>query len=188
MSVETRTAFLLRVAEAATWCDYLLTHRRLKTLRAPELATDSVFQECVSISEQEHYVKNAILSRRSLIKSEAIPLHAPDMIVEKGRLLFSYPNQMKSGGLLNYSTGGFFDENDLPPVDTWVCFGKYARRSVMDHFSWHTDLLISWVPKCYVKQVDIVIKPGMDHEVSWGSQFEWVHDESGFLSAISMAI
>ena len=187
MSAETRTAFLLRVAEAATWCEYLLMQSHLKTLRSPELTSDTVFQHCVTISEQEHYVRNIILTRRSLIKSTRIPLLDPDLIIEKGRLLFSYPNQMKSGGLLNYSTGGFFDENDLPPIDSWICFGKYARRSVLDHSSWYTDLLISWVPNSYVKQVDSIIKPQKDLEVSWGKQFEWVNDENGFLSTISLA-
>jgi hypothetical protein len=51
---------------------------------------------------------------------------------DSGRLLLYAPNENLFDGAAQYTSKGFFDVNNIPPWDTWVCFfEKY---------------LVSWVP------------------------------------------
>jgi hypothetical protein len=69
----------------------------------------------------------ARLSRESGINSDATSLDQ-----RGGRLLLYAPDENLACGAAEYASKGFFDVNNVPPWDTWVCMsGKY---------------LVSWVP------------------------------------------
>jgi hypothetical protein len=67
---------------------------------------------------------------------------SPDLC--NGRLLLFAPEDNLSDGAAEYASMGFFDEENVPPWDTWiVMFGKY---------------LVSWVPPQLIR----LVQEGLD--------------------------
>lgn len=71
------------------------------------------------------------------------------------RILIYYPDQNLADGAAEYHSKGFFDANNVPPWDTWVCY--------------HDDALIAWVPTILEKLATIGIDANVEGCISWAT-------------------
>lgn len=81
-------------------------------------------------------------------------LHGADKSVDKdglksarGRILIYAPDENLCDGAAKYSSKGFFDDDNIPPWDSWVCFDGRC--------------LVSWVPPllCQLAEAGIEVNP-----------------------------
>lgn len=62
-----------------------------------------------------------------------------DALVDDGRLLIYFPDENLCDGAAPAASDGFFDENNIPPWDTWLMY-------VIEKGRWGKNYLIAWVP------------------------------------------
>ena len=73
----------------------------------------------------------AVVAKRSEALRSA-PIVADPSVLTGGKLLEFIPVETLMDGAAKYSSNGFYDVNNVPPWDTWVCFSE--------------GTLVSWVP------------------------------------------
>ncbi|MCY1043009.1 hypothetical protein OV208_16940 [Corallococcus sp. bb12-1] len=61
------------------------------------------------------------------------------------------------------ATGGFFDDDNVPPWDTWV--GQFREDPEMPQQS--QDYIISWVPPVFVEAVARGIQANPEYCIQW---------------------
>lgn len=98
-------------------------------------------------------VVSVVLKRRGFLAGQCGAISAEPNV---GRLLVYEPIQSVSDGGSQYSSAGFFDQDDAPPPETWVLYldGK----------------LYAWVPAC----VNTLADHGVDTNPV--NCIEWVGD------------
>lgn len=62
-------------------------------------------------------------------------------------------------GAAQAETGGWFDADNIPPSDTWIC--------MVD------EMLISWVPASFVELVQGGIDVNPEECICWLEQVDW---------------
>jgi hypothetical protein len=77
-------------------------------------------------------------------RGELVGIVKPSADLKDGRLLAYAPDESLADGAANFATYGFFDDDNVPPWDTWVVFLG--------------GILISWVPGSLVK----LVQQGLD--------------------------
>ena len=70
-----------------------------------------------------------------------------------GRLLLYAPDENLCDGAAQYSSKGFFDIDNVPPWDTWICFFE--------------PYLVSWVPPRLVELANIGIEVNPEECICW---------------------
>lgn len=80
-----------------------------------------------------------------------------------GRLLIYFPNDDLFCGAARLQTGGFFDDNNVPPWDTWVAYLKDARSVE----SYDPEYLIAWIPRELVALADEGINVNPEQCIQW---------------------
>jgi hypothetical protein len=81
--------------------------------------------------------------------------------LEKGKILVYEPeNTLLEGACMN-SSGGFFDDFDCPPIDTWFDF------VYKDSITFDTDVLLAWVPEQYLEYAERGIEVSSTECVYW---------------------
>jgi hypothetical protein len=89
-----------------------------------------------------------------------------------GRLLYYEPDRNLACGAACLSSGGFFDVNNVPPWDTWLCLTE-------------DGVLVSWVPPDLVDRVAAGIEVNPEVCIQWpaasGSPFNELLSREGLL-------
>jgi len=76
--------------------------------------------------------------------------------LSEGRLLLYAPNENLCDGAAKYASKGFFDVDNIPPWDTWVCsFAKY---------------LVSWVPPQFIELANQGVDANPEQCILWAPQ------------------
>ena len=91
-----------------------------------------------------------MVTRRQLVGGTPCP-------AAKGRLLGFEIDACFFDGVAPAETEGFFDDEDLPPWDTWVAFDLRSGR------------LVSWVPDALVDLADKGVKVHFADAYAWMS-------------------
>jgi hypothetical protein len=109
-------------------------------------------------SEQAQIVGNVSERRAVQLRLERrYPLSLLERL-EGGRLLLYAPDENCSDGASQYASKGFFDVENIPPWDTWVCFfGQY---------------LVSWVPSPLVELANQGIDANPEQCILWAPETE----------------
>jgi hypothetical protein len=80
------------------------------------------------------------------VDAESIGLGEITPILETGRLLVWERDSTIDDGVGEAVTGGYLDESDMPPWDTWIAYVDGAERAPARY-------LVSWVPGPFVTAV-----------------------------------
>ena len=149
--------FQLRLAETIAWCSarvaglYVDDERHIfEVLRTPTLMPDlykkvaiqhpdslpryrSVYSDGETPQTRTEYVEQLARERALLVHDLGLA-SLPASLNSDGRLLVYEPDSDCSDGAAPAASKWFFDENNTPPWDTWVCYvidsEKNAKRKV----------------------------------------------------------
>jgi hypothetical protein len=91
--------------------------------------------------------------RASLLREMNASPAAVSSDLAGGRLLIYEPDYNVEDGASQYTSKGYFDEQDAPPWDTWVCYFDCQ--------------LISWVPPCLLDLVQAGIATNPVDCIRW---------------------
>ena len=142
-ATEDADLFLRLISEAATWC---LTHGDLGDpiggLRLPDLEPAAFYD---APHEERHSIVEALVATRaSRLQATGITPEIARFNVREGRILVcAGDTEDKSEGMCEHESDGFFDEYDLPPWDTWLCYVNEPDDEEPDTPRYY---LLSWVP------------------------------------------
>lgn len=149
MEIVPQEDFVQLVREAAQWCALRANIEDPEhSLRSPELATRTLLEIWSDIPDENYDRRDATSCARFVNELDILVKRRRELLVEEpkalgkigGRLLIHDPfNSDSSGGSWSRSER-FFDEDDGPPYDTWVCWLPTDRQP---------GLLISWIPEVF---------------------------------------
>ena len=97
-------------------------------LRSAALTPSGSLAAARSESERQAIVHLVAGKRAGLVGAVA-----PTADLQGGRLLAYAPDENLADGAARFASQGFFDDDNVPPWDTWVAFSQ--------------GILVSWVPK-----------------------------------------
>lgn len=150
-----------RIGEAAWWASSPVDgpYRTIRTgpvLRSNELRPHDLMMDGSlaaglaprAIADARHGVVETLVARRRALSPRAVA-------GADGRLLSFIVEGCFSDRVAETETEGFFDENDLPPWDTWVAF---IRES---------GTLVSWAPPSFVATVEKAIRTHLVDAYAW---------------------
>jgi hypothetical protein len=88
-----------------------------------------------------------------------------------GRILLFDPSATLTDGAAEIASGGFFDVDNIPPWDTWVCFVYEAtyRTSQSRGFDGY---LVSWVPPYFIECVNAGIEVNPEQCIGWADEMD----------------
>jgi hypothetical protein len=86
-----------------------------------------------------------------------------------GRLLAYDPDGNLFDGAAEESSGGFFDVDNIPPWDTWICYAGERNASTWKPFD---SYLISWVPPSFLDLAEQGIWINPEECIVWAGQLE----------------
>jgi hypothetical protein len=92
--------------------------------------------------------------RREHVKQLHIQVTSPSS-KEDGRLLHYWPHENLACGAAEYSSNGFFDQNNVPPWDTWMSFDGRT--------------LVSWVPSILIPLAQDGIDANPEGCIAWAT-------------------
>jgi hypothetical protein len=117
-------------------------------LRSPALHPAASIAEIRTNDERAELVREVIQKRSALI-------HIPEQStnLSSGKLLLYCPDENLACGAAKYSSRGFFDDDNVPPWDTWVSFSR--------------GTLLSWVPPSLVGMVQAGIDVNPESCILW---------------------
>jgi hypothetical protein len=120
-------------------------------LRTPELLKEN---EQAALSAETFADAFSVVTsrRRTHVRQLNIQVTSPHS-KEDGRLLHYWPHENLACGAAEYSSKGFFDQNNVPPWDTWVSFkGR---------------ILVSWVPAILIPLAQDGIDANPEACIAW---------------------
>ena len=143
--------------EAQIWCgSRLMEAEGVGRLRSPELFPGDLTMHSQlesGMTERQVHAQRANVVH-ALVSARARALrgigHEGLADLEDGRLVLFDLEACFFDGVACIESGGFFDESDLPPWDTWVAFNAFAGKQA--------QVLLSWVPGAYVDAVGRAMK------------------------------
>lgn len=121
-------------------------------LRTEDLRPGSVIKWPRS-SEERRGVVDALAERRAEKLGESASSRAPDGKPLGGRLLLFNPDQTLNDGCARQETKGFFDDENTPPWDLWLCFEE--------------PFLVSWVPPALTALADVGVQANPEECITW---------------------
>jgi hypothetical protein len=97
-------------------------------LRSPAIAPNESLSDARADEEQKTEIVRSVVRKRSKLVFTAERPVDPNT----GKLLLYTPDDNLADGAARYASQGFFDDDNVPPWDTWVAFSQGA--------------LLTWVP------------------------------------------
>ncbi len=127
-------------------------------------------------------VDRLVAERARLLRLEGSYPRLPARDLARGRLLVYFPDRNFFDGTAEYVSGGFFDVDNIPPWDTWLCLlpseeGRSWSASLTaegDPGWWgfsNCCYLVSWVPPQFVPLAAEAVKVAVMDCLVWS---EWV--------------
>src|SRR6185295_6470686 len=98
--------------------------------------------------------------------SYGMPLRGDRSLLSRGRILAFFPDINLYHGLECGECGGYIDEYNNPPQDTWL--GYFQWNSGLDGY-WG-GCLLAWVPLVFVEPVEMAISVSPEGCITWFDQ------------------
>jgi hypothetical protein len=182
-------AFKRRLVETIAWC----TPRAAASIASLSLRSRDL--QPSSLREAEGHLRcawktspewsaavDALAAKRAqlLRRDGQYPDVNSDALV-RGRLVLYYPDVSLADGAAWQESQGYFDIDNVPPWDSWVCFiydelrqrslddrlRPEARHGPLDHEASYASYLVSWVPPEYVARVDLALYVNPEQCIGW---------------------
>jgi hypothetical protein len=134
--------------EQADMASLFLLHEQLRT---PDLLKEDE-QEALSATTFAEAFSLVTARRSERMKQFNVRLTSPSL-PEDGRLLHYWPHENLACGAAEYSSNGFFDQNNVPPWDTWISFDG--------------RVLVSWVPAILIPLAQDGIDANPEACIAW---------------------
>jgi hypothetical protein len=117
-----------------------LTYAPLKDqLRSPAICPTGTLSGARTDNERKAVVRSVVSKRSALVSPKEY-----DPLADVGKLLLYVPVENLADGAARYASKGFFDDDNVPPWDTWADFSE--------------GTLLSWVPP----QLVVLAQNGID--------------------------
>lgn len=142
-----------RLREAAAWCS-----TRLEKGPPHEVLRTKDFQPGVLDRSRFETLASICLERQRQLSSTV----SGTTDLPQGRLLLFYPDATLSDGAADAETNGYFDEDNIPPWDTWVAYFEESRSDVS-----FGAYILCWVPRALVELVDGGIEVNPEECIQW---------------------
>ncbi len=173
--------FEQRLNETVAWCtrnpkqsksaEYL----RTPALRPEKLQDTSLFLS--SSNQAAAAIEEISQKRKKLLTDEGLMPEGTTGIAG-GRLLAYFLGASGHDGVTESMSNGYFDHEDNPPWDTWVCCiaGKeligpdqepFDLRVVIGQRAFSPDYVLSWVPPVWVKDIGEAMRCEAMGAVMW---------------------
>ena len=150
--------FIRRLAETAAWClrelegSKPIKHQLRSKALQPDLPTSGLNSNQWSLAVQRLGEIRALALKSENCYPKDIQYPAG------GKLLIYFPDENLFDGAAEYSSKGFFDVDNTPPWDTWVCF--------------FDQKLVSWVPDQLLAFADRGIDVNPEQCIQWADRLE----------------
>jgi len=181
--------FLQQLAETIVWC-----HVRADAddpehcLRSVELKPDfeKDDSDARDLWPSPESIAEVVEKRHTILYQKSQNTVPASSIWARGRLLVSAYQYSNHNGYTGHETGYFFNDNDVPPWDTWV--GEVEGLPGEDapgtpHGAWprnvvsglsgtdpHRGLLVSWIPEVFVPLVSKAIELEVKGMLCWSDE------------------
>lgn len=179
-----REQFQHRLAETITWCTFQdwsanpAEGLRTALLRPSEQAkrlqtfhdSDTFWKK--TPQQWQQLVEHLALQRVELLHKRDLSLYLPAEPLNGGRLLAFSPENTLSDGAANFNTDGFFDDDNIPPWDTWIW---YVTNDPVNNFEWWRgcdSYLLSWVPDSLVEVIASGIGVNPEQCIQWATDLD----------------
>jgi hypothetical protein len=160
--------FMKLVAETSTWCardaDANDPAKSLRTLRPSPY----------TLASRESQVSSVAWERRDRLREIGLGGQEPAKDLCGGRLLAFDADGTLSDGVANSESNGFFDDDNVPPYDTWLWFvydEAYRRRmagtETSERLPAFETYLVAWVPPIFVELADHGIAINPEECIMW---------------------
>jgi hypothetical protein len=124
-------------------------------LRSISLTPSSTLNDPKLITGKLGIVEDVANRRAGLLKAMGRYPEISNVNISQGRILLYAPDDNLADGAAVYPSKGFFDMNNVPPWDTWVC---YVGRH-----------LVSWVPPVLEELVTAGLEVNPEECILWSS-------------------
>jgi hypothetical protein len=163
--------FKRRLSETVAWCFKRINPEEpAHCLRSIDLRPPGVLM-CPRFNIEIHEIVQAVVDER------AHWIHTWHKNFDKfpaglagGRLLIcsSATESIPDGGVTELSKG-FYDEDDMPPWDTWLCYLENDVHSHLGHI-YQRQYLVSWVPPQFIELANIGVEGHFLDCMHWATQ------------------
>jgi uncharacterized protein (TIGR02996 family) len=164
--------FRQRLAETMTCCggDDRLLWRPF--LSSPNIIREPLHDSFIyrTTKERQDIVTRLASQRVCLLTERVWPDDVKLEEVTGGRLLVFYPDATLSDGVAYGQSGAFFNEENIPPWDTWVMATEVSRHEP-GTFSYNS-YLVCWVPPKLIEHADHWINLHPLHCIRWASDVD----------------
>jgi hypothetical protein len=123
-------------------------------LRSSQLRPGLPVDRYPSEPDWSNAVNELVVKRARLLKQERTEVVSE--YAEGGRLLLYFPQENLADGAARVNSGGFYDDDNVPPWDIWVGFSRGA--------------LISWVPPALIEVAQMGIDANPENCIRWDDQ------------------
>ena len=124
-------------------------------LRSISLRPFSTFDSPQVTSRRIEIVEDIANRRAELLKAMGRYPEISQINLAQGRILLYSPDDNLSDGAATYPSKGFFNANNVPPWDTWVCY--------LDRY------LVSWVPPIMEELASAGIEVNPEECIQWAT-------------------
>jgi hypothetical protein len=132
---------------------------------------------CAETTKRPLRLRQWSQERKTLLTDEALMAHG-DTGLAGGRLLVYFLGATNHNGA-TASISDYFDDEDNPPWDTWICCiaGKeltrpderpFDVRIVVSQQSSTTDYVLFWVPPEWIEEVADAMRCEVTGAIMWG--------------------
>jgi hypothetical protein len=172
--------FRIRLAETIAWCTQgnfnpdFVVHRpalslRSLILRPPGLRISS------RLGVELQRIVNAVAEERAyLVQAWSHKAVKPARDLAGGRLLLcTSATESIPDGYVSSASEGFYDDDDLPPWDTWLYYlesGKEAPTTLRPGYQ--PEYLLSWVPAVCVGLAKVGVEEHFLDCMRWATQVD----------------
>jgi hypothetical protein len=200
--------FQRRLAETIGWCasqDWIANPAeglRSPQLRLPEITDDGraifearlpreetarllAIEHAETLRQWQQHVEQLAMKRAALLHTQDTSFLQPLQLRPSGRLLAFDPQGTLSDGAATAATQGFFDDDNVPPWDTWIW---YVINDLVSNLPWWQgcdSYLLSWVPNALVAVVEVGIDSNPEECIRWATDldtaFIWQLKQAGFI-------
>lgn len=172
--------FQRRLAETMAWCaahDWTANPgKELRTaLLHPPDPTESaeLFWDSEATHRQRQQLVERLATRRAkLLEEQGItPLQLVPPLTG-GRLLAFNADQTLSDGAANSASRGFFDDDNVPPWDTWIAYMTDDMVDSRPRYPFSSSSLLSWVPERLIEKATAGIEVNPEACICWATELD----------------
>lgn len=161
--------FKKRLSETIAWCNEHIVPEdpvgslRTKGLRPPGLKL------CHRFNIDLHDVVQAIADERASSLQYWLKTHSLPAGLANGHLLIctSAQESIPDGAVTELSKG-FYDDDDMPPWDTWLCY-LYDDEILSNGKIYRCEYLVSWVPPEFIDLANIGVEKHFLDCMTWAT-------------------